>query len=80
MEKAEEMLHNLFVRYTFIMDANDIIYTFESTRYYDPAPHLLEIKVPLIAINSADDQVNTLELGLMEKEIKWLIHTSSHTI
>jgi homoserine O-acetyltransferase len=31
---------------------------------------LSKIKAPLFAINSADDQVNPPELGIMEEEIK----------
>ena len=69
-EKAEKMLDNLLERYLSIMDANDMIYAFESSRFYNPAPHLSAIKAPLLAINSADDQVNPPELGLMEREIK----------
>ena len=69
-EKAEKMLDNLLERYLSIMDANDMIYAFESSRNYNPAPHLSKIKAPLLAINSADDQVNPPELGLMEREIK----------
>ncbi|MBK9707383.1 MAG: alpha/beta fold hydrolase [Acidobacteria bacterium] len=51
-------------------DANDMLYQFDSSRDYDPAPNLEKIKAPLIAINSADDQVNPPELGIMEREIK----------
>lgn len=69
-EEAEEMLDKLVDRYLSIMDANDMIYAFEASRFYNPAPHLIKIKAPLFAINSADDQVNPPELGLMEKEIK----------
>lgn len=69
-EEAEEMLDKLVDRYLSIMDANDMIYAFEASRFYNPAPHLTKIKAPLFAINSADDQVNPPELGLMEKEIK----------
>ncbi len=69
-EEAEEMLDKLVERYLSIMDANDMIYAFESSRNYNPAPHLSKIKAPLIAINSADDQVNPPELGLMEEQIK----------
>ncbi|HEU5218924.1 MAG TPA: hypothetical protein VFU23_09705, partial [Gemmatimonadales bacterium] len=50
-------------------DANDMIYQFEASREYNPSPHLSAIKAPLYAINSADDQVNPPELGLMEREI-----------
>ncbi len=55
-------------------DANDMLYQFDSSRDYDPAPDLEKIKAPLIAINSADDQVNPPELGIMEREIKRVKH------
>ena len=48
-------------------DANDMLYQFESSADYDPSPHLEKITAPLLAINSADDQVNPPELGLMEQ-------------
>ncbi len=48
-------------------DANDMLYQFESSADYDPSPHLEKIAAPLLAINSADDQVNPPELALMEK-------------
>lgn len=47
-------------------DANDMLYQFDSSRDYDPSPHLEKIVAPLLAINSADDQVNPPELRLME--------------
>jgi homoserine O-acetyltransferase len=49
------------------LDANDVIYAFESSRDYDPSAKLDMITVPVLAINSADDFVNPPELGLMEK-------------
>ena len=49
------------------LDANDVIYAFESSREYDPSSHLERVTVPVLAINSADDFVNPPELGLMEK-------------
>ena len=33
------------------------------------APHLAQIQAPLLAVNSADDQVNPPELGILEREI-----------
>lgn len=51
-------------------DANDIIYEMEASRSYDPAPKLDRIQAPLMAINSADDEINPPELGILEKEIK----------
>ncbi|MFA6164982.1 MAG: alpha/beta fold hydrolase [Gemmatimonadaceae bacterium] len=48
-------------------DANDLVYQFDSSREYDPSPFLARITAPVLAINSADDQVNPPELGLMER-------------
>ena len=50
-------------------DANDMLYQFESSRDYDPAPKLETIEAPFLAVNSADDQVNPPELGILEREI-----------
>jgi homoserine O-acetyltransferase len=50
-------------------DANDMLYAFEASREYDPSGSLEKIRVPVLAINSADDVVNPPELGLMERLI-----------
>jgi len=52
------------------MDANDTLYQFEASRDYDPAPALETIRAPLVAVNSADDEVNPPELGILEREIR----------
>ena len=49
------------------MDANDMLFAFDASRSYDPQPMLDRIAAPVLAINSADDQVNPPELGLMER-------------
>ena len=66
----ENTVKKLVSRY----DANDMIYQFESSRDYDPQPDLGKITAPLLAVNSADDQINPPELGVMEREIKNLPH------
>ncbi len=48
-------------------DANDLLYAFEASRDYDPAPDLGRVLAPVLAINSADDLVNPPELGLMDR-------------
>ena len=50
-------------------DANDMLYQFDASRFYNPAPNLERIVAPLLAINSGDDQINPPELGIMEREI-----------
>jgi len=42
----------------------------QSSRDYNPAPQLDRIVAPLLAINSADDERNPPETGLLEREIK----------
>lgn len=49
------------------MDANDMLYAFDASREYDPSPTLETIRAWVLAINSADDEVNPPELGLMEQ-------------
>lgn len=66
---AEAMLEASLDRYSADMDANDLIYAFDASRDYNPAPRLGEITAPLMAINSADDQVNPPELMLLESHI-----------
>jgi len=51
------------------MDANDFIYQWESAADYNVSPMLDRIEVPLLAINSADDERNPPELGIMEREL-----------
>ncbi len=53
-----------------LYDANDLLYQFEASADYDPSQGLEKITAPLFAVNSADDQVNPPELGILEREIK----------
>ena len=56
--------------YVKTADANDVLYAVEASHDYDPSPALEKIRVPLLAINSADDLINPPELGILEREIK----------
>lgn len=69
-ELAEATLAKTEASFYRTLDANDFIYQFDASRNYNPAPHLAAIKAPLFAINSADDQVNPPELGILDTEIK----------
>lgn len=51
-------------------DANDLLYALNASREYDPQPGLSKIKVPLFAVNSADDQINPPELKILEHEME----------
>lgn len=58
-------------------DATDLVYQVEASRDYDPGPELEKIRVPLLAVNSADDLINPPELGVLEREIKRVRHGSA---
>jgi homoserine O-acetyltransferase len=51
-------------------DANDYLYQWDSSRDYNPAPGLERIEAAVLAINSADDERNPPETGIMERELK----------
>ena len=69
-EDADRMFDNAVENAVRGKDANDMLYQFAASRDYNPQPLLETIKAPLLAINSADDQVNPPELGIAEREIK----------
>jgi homoserine O-acetyltransferase len=51
-------------------DANDTVYQVAASNDYDPEPNLGKITAPVLAINSADDQINPPELNIAETLIK----------
>jgi homoserine O-acetyltransferase len=66
---ADEALDRYVQERLASADANDMLYAFEASHDYDPAPGLAKIRAPLLAINSADDLINPPELGILEREI-----------
>ena len=70
LAEADARFDQKVAEYTGRFDANDMLYQFAASEDYDPAPDLEKIIAPLIAINSADDQVNPPELGILEREIR----------
>ena len=68
-EKADQLL-NARLQAKFAGDANDHLYQWDSSRDYNPSPKLEAIKAALMAINSADDERNPPETGLMDREMK----------
>ncbi|RKP49656.1 alpha/beta fold hydrolase [Pararobbsia silviterrae] len=51
-------------------DANDVLYWFESSWDYDPAPQLSKIRARLLAVNFDDDLINATDLGVMQEAIR----------
>ena len=72
-EAAEKYLDDRLHAEFATEDANDILYSTDSSRDYD-ASHLELIKAPVMWINSADDFINPPELGIAEREVKRIAH------
>jgi homoserine O-acetyltransferase len=68
-EKGDALVAQRLVQ-PFRGDANDVLYQWESSDDYNPSPGLERIRAALVAINSADDERNPPELGILEREIK----------
>jgi len=52
------------------IDANDLLFAYSASADYDPSPDLGKIAAPVLAINSADDERNPPETGLMDQYLK----------
>lgn len=68
--QADSVYHAWLSQRLAQTDANDMLYQFDASRDYDPAPDLERIRAPLVAVNSADDQVNPPELGVLERAVR----------
>ncbi|MEJ8839807.1 alpha/beta fold hydrolase [Ramlibacter sp. AN1133] len=67
-EKADEALEARLKG--FRGDANDHLLQWESSADYNPSAGLEKITATLLAINSADDERNPVELGILERELR----------
>ena len=74
LSKTDEALDKFVNDYVKTSDANDVLYAVEASHDYDPGPNLEKIRALLLAINSADDLINSPELGILEREIKRVPH------
>jgi homoserine O-acetyltransferase/O-succinyltransferase len=84
-EKADQLIDQR-LNAPFTGDANDYLYQWDSSRDYNPSAGLERIQAAVLAINSADDERNPPELGVLDREIKrvrngsvYLIPVSSQT-
>ena len=68
-DKADQLL-DARLKAPFNGDANDVLYQWDSSRDYNPSAGLERIEATLLAINSADDERNPPELGVLEREIR----------
>jgi homoserine O-acetyltransferase len=75
-DKADSVVRRYIDNAMRTTDATDMLYYFNSSRNYDPSPHLEQVTAPVLAINSADDFVNPPELGIAEKLITRVKHAT----
>jgi len=68
-EKADQLV-NQRLSAPFRGDANDALYQWESSGDYNASAGLERIQAALLVINSADDERNPPELGVLDKEIR----------
>ncbi|MBA2963686.1 MULTISPECIES: alpha/beta fold hydrolase [Ramlibacter] len=70
-EKADALL-DARLKAPFTMDANDVLYQWESSGDFNASPGLERIRANVLAINAADDERNPPQTGIMERELKRL--------
>lgn len=68
-DKADQLLDSR-LKAPFTADANDVLYQWDASRDYNPSAGLERIEAVLLAINSADDERNPPELGVLERAMK----------
>jgi homoserine O-acetyltransferase/O-succinyltransferase len=78
-EKADKLLDERLAA-PFPNDANDFMYQWDASRDYNAAPKLDRLKAPLLAINSADDERNPPETGVLDREIAKLKNAKVYLI
>ena len=77
-KEATTFVHKAIDNVVKHADANDMIYQFLSSRDYDPSAQLGQIKAWVMAVNSADDQVNPVGVDdmVMATEMEKVKHGS----
>ena len=67
--EADNHIQNIAEEALKVQKVNDVIWEFDASRDYDPSPGLGLIRAPLLAVNFADDELNPVELGGLERAI-----------
>ena len=68
-DKANELFDQIVDTGRKTREANDFLYAFESSWDYDPEPNLGKIKAKLLALNFADDMINSVEIDVMDPAV-----------
>ncbi|MDE2061577.1 MAG: hypothetical protein KGJ00_04140, partial [Bradyrhizobium sp.] len=78
-EKADQLVDQRLAT-PLTSDANDFIYQWEASHDYDASSGLSRIMARLLAINSADDERNPPETGVMTDALKQVRHGKLYLI
>ncbi|HET9394095.1 MAG TPA: alpha/beta fold hydrolase [Candidatus Rubrimentiphilum sp.] len=65
-DTADAYFNSRLAQIPAALDANDELYALAASRDYNPQPLLGSIQAPVMAVNSADDQINPPELHIVE--------------
>jgi homoserine O-acetyltransferase/O-succinyltransferase len=65
--EADNHIQNIAEEALKVENVNDVIWEFDASRDYDPSAGLGLIRAPLLAVNFADDELNPVELGGLER-------------
>jgi homoserine O-acetyltransferase len=79
-DKAKAFVEESVDRGMKSLDANDMIYQFDSSRNYDPWPNLEKITAPMTWVNSADDFINPRNLDVPQRAVKRMKNARFHLI
>ena len=66
---ADEHVRRVAAEAVQAEDVYDVIWEFEASHDYDPAPGLSRILAPLLAVNFQDDDINPQALGVLSRAI-----------
>jgi homoserine O-acetyltransferase len=69
-EQATDYVQETVAKGIQSLDANDMIYQFDSSRNYNPWPKLETITAPMMWVNSADDFINPRNLPVPQQAVK----------
>jgi len=69
LEATDRLLDQMVQQRMAHADANDLLYAWDASRDYDPAPALERIRAEVMAVNFADDERNPPQLGILERAI-----------
>ena len=69
-EKATAYVRETVEKGMVSLDANDMIYQFDSSRNYNPSAGLEKITAPVMWVNSADDFINPRNLDVPQRAVR----------